>query len=82
MMDYVHQITNFDKSIKSKVTVINGFGYNNFDLGNYYWGKTMGNLEYTPEMAQLAAQMFEKFFHNRADDPTDQRAIRNGAIRK
>ena len=82
MMDYVHQITNVDKSINSRVTVVDGMGYNNFDLGNYYWGRTMGRLGYTLEEALLAAQMFEICYRHKVDDPADQRAIANGVIKK
>ena len=80
-MDYTSQITGINNSINKKVTVIGNSGYNNYDLGNYYWGKTMGNFGFTPTMAKFAAQMFERVFKQRNDHPTDQRAIGHGARR-
>ncbi len=81
-MDYVVQIDKKDPRIRSVVTVIDGIGYNNFDLGNYYWGMTMGLLGYTPSMAKLAAEVYERVWKGRSDDPTDQRAIEHGARKK
>lgn len=81
-MDYTNQIGKIDPSIRSKVTVIDGKGYNNFDLGNYYWGRNMGRLGYSPGMAKFAAQTYERVFRKRNDHPTDQRAIGHGARKK
>ncbi len=64
-MDYIYQMSQTDPSLKHNVTVIDGVGYNNFDLGNYYWGKTMGKLGYTPIMAKFAAQVYERVFNQR-----------------
>ncbi|GBD92148.1 hypothetical protein BMS3Abin04_02882 [bacterium BMS3Abin04] len=78
-MDYVYQIGIRDPSIIEKVTIIDGIAYNNFDLGNYYWGKTMSYFGLTPFEAQLTAQAFEILNRHKLDNPTDQRAIGHGA---
>jgi hypothetical protein len=78
LMDYVNKITKLDPSINSNATVIDGVAYNNFDLGNYYWGKNMGRIGYTPGLAKFAAQLYERLWNGRTDHPTDQRAIENG----
>lgn len=73
-MDYTNQISKNDPSINSNVTVSGGVGYNNFDLGNHYWGKNMGAFGYSPG----AANAFTILRHLEPDSPADQRAIING----
>ena len=78
-MDYFYQIGLKDQSIDRNVTVMDGAGYNNYDLGNYYWGKTMGRFGYSPEAAALGANIYEIVKNHRKDHPNDQRAIKHGA---
>lgn len=77
-MDYINQIYLHDQSISTNVTVMDGAGYNDYDLGNYYWGKTMGNFGYSAKRAMQVAEIYERVINFRKDAPTDKRAIKHG----
>jgi RHS repeat-associated protein len=74
-MDFVPQ---FKGALNSDLAVIGNTAYNNFDAGNYVWGKTMASFGFTAGEAQAAAQMYELIKHHTWDQSTDQQAIHNG----
>ncbi len=77
-MDYAYQIIKDDPSINNNVTVIEGDGFNNFDLGNYYWGKNMAMFGFSATSSAVVAHIFALYRHLEPDTPADQPAINNG----
>jgi hypothetical protein len=75
-MDYA---SHFGGRLNDRVAVIGNRAYNNFDTGNYMWGRTMAGLGFSPWQARMGAQLYERWCKQHWDNDLDQMAIEQGA---